>query len=65
MRGRRWIALLAAGVLSLVACDWSQPRFGPGRAGFNPFETVVGAGNVARLAPAWSAGLPSRGSDAW
>jgi hypothetical protein len=63
MRGRRWIALLAAGALALVACDWSQPRFGPGRAGFNPFETVVGAGNVARLAPAWSASLPSRGSD--
>jgi PQQ-like domain len=63
MRGRRWIALLAAGALVLVACDWSQPRFGPGRTGFNPFETVVGAGNVARLAPAWSAGLPFPGSD--
>jgi len=39
----------------LVTTAWPQFRFNPGRSGLNPFENVVGPGNVAQLAEKWSA----------
>jgi outer membrane protein assembly factor BamB len=61
-RGLRSAALLAA-VIGLSGCVWPSFRFGSDRTGFNPFEPVLGTGNVAQLVPAWTVptGEPSIG----
>jgi outer membrane protein assembly factor BamB len=60
MRGHGWVRLLAAAVLVVTAagCNWSHPRYGPGRAGHNPLEDRIGAGNVADVAERWAVDLP-------
>ncbi len=40
-----------------VRANWTQYRYGAGRAGFNPYEDVLGPSSVFRLAPAWSTSL--------
>jgi outer membrane protein assembly factor BamB len=40
--------------VALAGC-WPAPGQGPDRAAYNPFETTIGVGNVATLAPVWTA----------
>jgi outer membrane protein assembly factor BamB len=51
--GRRSIALVAAVALSATACDWSQFRSDAAHTG-SVYETELGVGNVADLAPLWT-----------
>jgi outer membrane protein assembly factor BamB len=55
------VVLIAVAALVLSSCDWAQFRFGPDGTGFNPFESTIGASNVAALQPRWSevSGIPS------
>jgi outer membrane protein assembly factor BamB len=61
----RVVTALAVAVLSLLAasCDWAQPRFGPARAGYNPFVSAVGVDDVNRLRALWSTPLAGPGTD--
>jgi outer membrane protein assembly factor BamB len=47
-------ALAAVSAVALAGC-WPAPGQGPDRAAYNPFETTIGVGNVATLAPVWTA----------
>ena len=40
--------------MTLAGC-WYQPGQGPDRTGYNPFETVISAANVADLTEQWTA----------
>lgn len=65
MTGHRWGRALVATLLVLTAagCNWSHPRYGPGRAGHNPLENRIGAGNVGALAEQWVVDLPQPAYD--
>ena len=60
MGRRRLGAVLAVAALVVTAagCNWGHPRYGPGRAGHNPFEDRITVGNVDELAELWTAELP-------
>jgi len=44
---------------AVQASQWPQYGYGPARVWFNPRETVLGSGNIARLAPRFDVALPS------
>lgn len=48
--------LIVGCLLGLVAagCGWARPRFDAGNSGANPFETKIGAANVASLTKSFS-----------
>jgi len=61
---RACVTVLAVVVsLSLAGCDWTHPRFGPARTGFNPGESTLGVGNADELTDAWAIDLGGRGVD--
>jgi outer membrane protein assembly factor BamB len=62
---RRGVAAVAAAALAVTAagCEWAQPRFGPERTGYNPFENALGVEDADDLGVLWSAPLPHPGSD--
>lgn len=59
--GTHWITAvgrrsgISAQTTFLVRTDWAQYGFDGSRAGANPYEGTLGAGNVATLTQAWSA----------
>jgi len=52
-------AVLACGPAFAVAADWMQFGYDAAHSGHNPLETMLGPANVAQLATAYSATLPS------
>src|ERR1700722_12260069 len=59
--GKHWITAtgqhsgLSAQKAFTVSTDWSEFHFANGRSGKNPYENVIGAGNVSSLDIAWQA----------
>jgi hypothetical protein len=51
-RRRAGVAGVLVGVLVLAGC-WPIPGGGTGRSGWNPFEDILSAANVSRLAARW------------
>jgi outer membrane protein assembly factor BamB len=57
------VALLALFPLVLGSCDWAQFRYGDSGTGFNPFERVIGVGNVSGLHRRWSESSAAPGAE--